>query len=407
MNASKTTDEASIKHLWARALLALAMGVQALALAPIAHGAGFEPIPTCGQCPPIVDDPAKMCDATLRWGFSYDPTDRVPNQPSGTPLESLIDPTTHDYQLWVFFGSAGLASPTACTPDTCLFQEIPRGSFTEVGEGRFSYKDPTAATGAMRFISAIGFAQRQSGLVHVTVRGLAETPADGKISLVLTQIGNTVPLPGGGSSVEPTVSFGIDRRHEAWKDKQCGWALHDAGGAAPDLFCAPPLTSQCEVVPNRLCPKRLHLPAASIRQSVTGGFDTVELHVAVTRSTNVVPSAQAFTATLTRANAPTFSVELASLSPGDLHRTGAKYKFESSLLDVVMVPRNNGELVIDAIVKVSLPPVSSYDDLLVTIDLGPDSYAMPAQPGPWRRNSQGELVLESGTPVFPLCPAEP
>jgi hypothetical protein len=399
--ASRWRRPAGLSHAWRAGCVGLLAALaQVGALPAHAQPMSFPAIPMCGQCPPIADDPAKICDGSLRWGFNFDPSSRIPDQPGGALLGDLIRPVDHAFELWVFLGDAGLASPAACTPQTCLYQAIPKGSFQEVRAGRFLFEDPGAALGSARFVSKIDIRARPNA-VHVGIDSLVATPANGRVSLVLTQIGNDI-VTGGGVVTEPTVSLGIDRRHAPWQAAHCGLRLHDAGGSAPPIFCAPPLASEC-VQPPPTCAKRNCLAAAKIREAGTGR-GVVELHVDVKPPAPMAIGSQPITVTLDRMNAPAVSVNVASLAAGELRRAGNRYRLRSRDLRVTVLARKDGTFVVDVVGKVALPSMGPYDDLVLTLSLGPATFAVPATPGLWTTDANGDLVVKAGAGGLPYCP---
>jgi len=383
------------------AFLALAAAVLAAPLS--ARAQAFPEIPTCGQCPPIADDPAKICDGDLRWGFNADPNAKIPDQPSGTPLGEMLKPADHAFELWIFIGGAGLASPSSCMPGTCLYQAIPKGGFTKVREGRFLYQNPSASMGSAQFIKEIDI-RMKDGAIHFGIDGYVATPADGKVSLVLSQMGNTVVV-GGTPVTEPTVSFGIDRRHDAWKSAACGLRLHDAGGSAPAIFCTPPLASECVQPPPETCTKRRCVFAAEVRQN-SNGKATVELHVAVLPSTSASMDSEKLTVTLQRTSTPVMSAEIAKVNPGEMIGNGKRYTLRRTNLRVNSLERKDGLLALDIIGKLSLPAISPLDDLVITISLGPDTFTIPALPGQWSTNANGNPVVKGGPDGLPFCPKD-
>ena len=381
------------------ATVALAALVCTSATATTALAQGFPSIPTCGDCPPIADDPAKMCDDALGWAFSFDPTKRVPDQPGGTPIEDLFNPVTHAFDVWVFLGASGLATPNSCTPATCLYQHLPKGAFTKKKDGVWEYVDPTAHMGAPNFIRKIGIRDRVTSM-HVAVYGDMETPNDGHVSLVLTQLGNDVVTPG-DTVTEPTLSFGIDRRHDAWSPKACGFGLKDSGGEAPNIFCAP---DQCDQPPPEICAKRKCLFAAEIRAGRNGAPGTVELHVAFSRTVGGSIANVPITLTLQKTNAPAETMMVASLAPGQMTGKGKSYHYRGSNLRVAALERGDGFTGLDVIRDIMMPPLTEQDTLVMTLTVGPDSFNIPTMPQHWGKNANGNLVIVAGDGGLPLCP---
>jgi hypothetical protein len=281
-------------------------------------------------------------------------------------------------------------------------ESFPKGSFVKVRNGRWLYSNPSAALGSAHFIKEIDIREKD-GIIHFGVDGFVATPSDGRVSLVLSQIGNTTS--GANPVTEPTISLGIDRRHDSWSSMQCGYKLHDAGGIAPQIFCKPPLSSECQQPPPEICTKRRCLFAAEIRRN-DNGKGTVELHVAVKPSTSASITTEEMTVMLQRTSAPGFSTEVARVHPGEMSGSGRRYRVRSPKLRLNALERKDGYIALDIIGKVTLPPLNPQDDLIVTISLGPDTFAIPATSQPWSTNANGNPVIKGGTDGIPFCPRD-
>lgn len=97
------------------------------------------------------------------------------------------------------------------------------------------------------------------------------------------------------------------------------------------------------------------------------------------------------------------SAEVAKVNPGVMVGNGKRYTLRRPNLRVNSLERKDGLLALDIIGKVSLPAISPQDDLVITISLGPDTFTIPALPGQWTTNANGNPVVKGGPDGLPFC----